>query len=139
MVKRPAGKNIISPEARPPREGALGRKASTIIESWHQSYHAGRVMYLSATGAQVKNQFFASLDRFRSRPALAIYTWLETELRNPHGGRATEVSGNIEGIHDQFESPASLLVDEAKSIRDEVLQTLERCSTTFHNLPPLHV
>jgi hypothetical protein len=94
-----------------------------------------RIMYLSSTGNQVRNQFFAALDRFRTRPALSGYTWLETELRSPNGGflfgRATDVSGNIEGIHDQFESPAALLVDEAKSIRDDVLQTLERCSTTY--------
>jgi phage terminase large subunit len=92
-------------------------------------------MYLSATSAQVKNQFFASLDRFRSRPALAGWTWLETEVRNPHGGflfgRATDTSGNIEGLHDQPDSPAAILVDEAKSIRDEVLDALERCHTTF--------
>ena len=46
-------------------------------------------------------------------------------------GRASDVSGNIEGIHDQFESPAALLVDEAKSIRDEILDALERCHTSF--------
>src|SRR5260370_14653865 len=93
-----------------------------------------RLMYLSATGAQVKNQFFASLERFRSRPALAACTWLETEVRNPHGGflfgRATDTSGNIEGLHDQPESPAAILVDEAKSIRDQILDALERSSTT---------
>src|SRR5260370_41489438 len=33
-------------------------------------------MYLSSTSAQAKNQFFASLDRFRSPPALAASTWL---------------------------------------------------------------
>jgi hypothetical protein len=92
-------------------------------------------MYLSATSAQVKNQLFASLERFRSRPALAGWTWLETEVRNPHGGflfgRATDASGNIEGLHDQPDSPAAILVDEAKSIRDEVLDALERCHTTF--------
>jgi phage terminase large subunit len=99
------------------------------------SYPRARLMYLSATSAQVKNQFFASLDRFRSRPALAGWTWLETEVRNPHGGflfgRATDTSGNIEGLHDQPDSPAAILVDEAKSIRDEVLDALERCHTTF--------
>jgi phage terminase large subunit len=99
------------------------------------SFPRARLMYLSATSAQVKNQFFASLDRFRSRPALAGWTWLETEVRNPHGGflfgRATDTSGNIEGLHDQPDSPAAILVDEAKSIRDEVLDALERCHTTF--------
>src|SRR5258708_35026651 len=99
------------------------------------SYPRARLMYLSATSAQVKNQFFASLDRFRHRPAFAGWTWLETEVRNPHGGflfgRATDTSGNIEGLHDQPDSPAAILVDEAKSIRDEVLDALERCSTSY--------
>jgi Bacterial regulatory helix-turn-helix protein, lysR family len=35
-----------------------------------------------AGSAQVKNQFFASLSRFRSRPAFTGWTWLETEVRN---------------------------------------------------------
>jgi hypothetical protein len=94
-----------------------------------------RVMYLSATGAQVKNQFFAALNRFRFRPAFAGWTWLETEVRNREGGflfgRATDTGGNIEGIHDQADSPAALLVDECKSIHDDVLEALERCSTSY--------
>jgi hypothetical protein len=92
-------------------------------------------MYLSATGAQVRNQFFASLNRFSNRPAFAGWSWLETEVRTPRGGflfgRATDAGGNIEGLHDQPDSPAALLCDEAKSIRDEVLDALERCSTKF--------
>jgi hypothetical protein len=67
--------------------------------------------------------------------ALAGWNWLETELRTPHGGflfgRATDTGGNIEGLHDQPDSPAGLLVDEAKSIRPEVLDALSRCHTTF--------
>jgi hypothetical protein len=92
-------------------------------------------MYISATGHQVKNQFFSSLNRFNHRPAFAGWTWLETELRTPAGGfmfgRATDTGGNIEGLHDQPDSPAGLLVDEAKSIRPEVLDALDRCHTTF--------
>jgi hypothetical protein len=99
------------------------------------NFPRARLMYLSATSAQVKNQFFASLERFRSRPAFAGWTWLETEVRNPHGGflfgRATDTSGNIEGLHDLPNSPAAILVDEAKSIRDEILDALERCHTSY--------
>ena len=99
------------------------------------SFPRSRLMYLSATGHQVKNQFFSSLNRFSHRPALAGWNWLETELRTPHGGflfgRATDTGGNIEGLHDQPDSPAGLLVDEAKSIRPEVLDALSRCHTTF--------
>src|SRR5260370_41571937 len=45
------------------------------------SFPRARLMYLSATSAQVKNQFFASLSRFRHRPAFTGWTWLETEVR----------------------------------------------------------
>jgi phage terminase large subunit len=90
-----------------------------------------RLMYLSATGAQVKNQFFASISRFASRPAFAAWKWLETEVRTPQGGflfgRATDTGGHIEGLHSQIDSPAALLVDEAKSIGDDVLDALSRC------------
>ena len=95
------------------------------------NFPRARLLYISATGAQVKQQFFASLDRFRSRPALTGWMFLETELRNPFGGflfgRATDTGGHIEGIHNQVDSPASLLVDEAKSISPEVLDALDRC------------
>jgi len=92
-------------------------------------------MYLSATSAQVKNQFFSSLRRFQSRPAFTNWTWLETEVRTPLSGllfgRATDTGGNIEGVHNQVDSPAALLVDECKSIHDDVLDALSRCHTQF--------
>jgi len=98
------------------------------------SFPRDRLMYISATGHQVKNQFFASLDRFRHRPALAGWSWLETEVRNPHGGflfgRATDTGGHLEGIHNQVDSPAALLVDECKSISDNVLDALDRCTVS---------
>src|SRR5260221_3722472 len=66
------------------------------------SFPRARLMYLSATSAQVKNQFFASLERFRHRPAFAGWTWLETEVRNSHGGvlfaPRTHTSSHIEQI-----------------------------------------
>src|SRR5258708_22981896 len=68
------------------------------------SFPRARLMYLSATSAQVKNQFFASLERFRYRPAFAGWTSLETEVLNPPCGfpfvPATDPSGHIEWIHD---------------------------------------
>jgi hypothetical protein len=65
----------------------------------------------------------------------AGWEWPESEARTASGGflfgRASDASGYIEGIHDQYASPAGLLIDEAKSIRDEVLDTLSRCHVTF--------
>jgi hypothetical protein len=92
-------------------------------------------MYMSATYDQVVNQFFAGLKRFADHRYFAGWQWLEAELRTREGGflfgRASDVGGHIEGIHDQAGSPAGLLIDEAKTIRTEIFDTLERCHVTF--------
>jgi phage terminase large subunit len=94
-----------------------------------------RLMYMSATFDQIVNQFFAGLKRFALHRYFAGWQRLESELRTSAGGflfgRASDVGGNIEGIHDQVASPAALLVDEAKSIEEGVLETLSRCHVTF--------
>ena len=46
-------------------------------------------------------------------------------------GRASDVGGYIEGIHNQVGSPAGLLIDEAKTLKADILDTLERCHVTF--------
>jgi hypothetical protein len=46
-------------------------------------------------------------------------------------GRATDASGHIEGIHNQVGSRASLLIDEAKTVDESVLDTFDRCTTDF--------
>jgi hypothetical protein len=99
------------------------------------NFPRSRLMYMSATWLQVTNQFFAGLERFRGHRLFAGWQWLESEIRTPAGGfcfgRSSDVAGFVEGIHDQHGSPAGLLIDEAKSIRDDILDTLERCHTTF--------
>jgi hypothetical protein len=99
------------------------------------NFPKSRLMYMSATWLQVTNQFFASFERFREHKFFSGWQWLESEVRTPAGGflfgRSSDVAGFVEGIHDQHQSPAGLLIDEAKSIRDDILDTLERCHTTF--------
>jgi hypothetical protein len=94
-----------------------------------------RMVYLSATHKQVKEQFFANLFRFRFHQAFAGWTWNETELRTPQGGyitgRSTDTSGNIEGYHARPDSPVAILVDEAKSVSEEIFEALSRCTATF--------
>jgi len=94
-----------------------------------------RLMYMWSTWLQVTNQFFASLARFQTHRLFAGWQWLESEVRTASSsflfGRSSDVAGFVEGIHDQHGSPAGLLIDEAKSIPDDILDTLERCHTTF--------
>jgi hypothetical protein len=96
---------------------------------------------LSATGSQVEKQFFAALTRFRHVPAFASWNWLSAEVRTHAGGflfgRATDPGGNIEGIHDQVGSPASLLIDEAKTWT-RMFWTRSRCTTSFRLFHVLH-
>jgi len=108
----------------------------TVAALWTlYNFPRARLMYMSATWLQVTNQFFAGLEWFREHRMFAGWQWLESEVGTPSGGflygRASDVAFFVEGIHDQHGSPAGLLIDEAKSIRDEILDTLERCHTTF--------
>ena len=87
-----------------------------------------RLMYLSATGDQVENQFFISLERFRSRPAFVGWTWLETAVRNPHGGflfgRATDTGATSKAYtSNQIRPPVCSLM--------EVNQSDPKCSMRF--------
>jgi hypothetical protein len=99
------------------------------------NFRTARLMYMSATYDQVVNQFFAGLSRLATHPYFAGWQWLESAVRTASGGflfgRASDVGGHIEGIHDQTGSAAGLLIDEAKTIRSEIFDTLERCHTTF--------
>jgi hypothetical protein len=102
------------------------------------NFPTARLMFMSSTHTQVAHQFFPGFDRFRSHKFFSGWQWLESEVRTPAGGfcfgRSSDVAGFVEGIHDQHGSPAGLLIDEAKSIRDDILDTFERCHTTFRLL-----
>ena len=92
-------------------------------------YPRARVMYLSATGAQVKNQFFASLQRFQGRPAFAGWKWLETEGQDAERGVLIRQKRRIRVVTSRefmtnLTVAAAIIVDEAKSIRDDVLDAL---------------
>jgi hypothetical protein len=99
------------------------------------NFPRARILYISATFPQVRNQYFQSVKRLSDHPMFSSWEWLETEIRHPDGGiifgRSTGEGGRIEGIHDEPGSPACLLVDEAKTIADDVMDALSRCTTTF--------
>jgi hypothetical protein len=100
------------------------------------SFPKARIVYLSATHEQVKEQFFVQpFSRFRLHQAFAGWTWNETELRTAQGGyitgRSTDTSGNIEGYHARSGSPVAILVDVAKSVSEEIFEALSRCTATF--------
>jgi phage terminase large subunit len=98
-------------------------------------YPRARVQYITASGDQLKHQFFSYIRKYADRRAFAGWSWLEVEVRNTSSGilwgRSTDSGGRIEGLHDEVDSPASLLVDEAKSILPEIADALERCNASY--------
>src|SRR5712664_3159669 len=50
------------------------------------SFPRARVQYITASGDQLKHQFFSYIRRFADRPAFKDWQWLEVEVRNKSGG-----------------------------------------------------
>jgi phage terminase large subunit len=116
-----------------------GGKTSTVFPAaalWVlYNWPKARIVYLSSTFKQVREQFFANMTRFRYQPAFAGWTWLDTEIRSSAGGyitgRASDVGGNVEGYHCRADSPVGILVDEGKSVDEEIFEALSRCTATY--------
>jgi phage terminase large subunit len=99
------------------------------------TFPKAQIVYLSASNAQVTRQFFPNLHNYADRPAFKGWRFLENEVRSPEGGfimgRATDSGSTVEGLHSKPGAPAALLVDEAKSIPEDVHNALERCRVTY--------
>jgi phage terminase large subunit len=116
-----------------------GGKTSTVYPAaalWClYSWPKARIVYLSSTFKQVREQFFSNLTRFRYQQAFAGWTWLDTEIRTPQGGyitgKSSDTGGHVEGHHSRPDSPAAILVDEAKSVDEEIFEALSRCTATY--------
>jgi len=115
-------------KAGDPTAAACGNKCGVLFpvtSLWTlYNFPRARVMYVSAIFDQVRNQFFSGVKRFASHRLFAGWSFLDTEIRTPAGGmlwgRSTAEGGHVEGIHNDGDSPAALLVDECKSVSDEV-------------------
>jgi hypothetical protein len=85
------------------------------------THERARVQYITASGDQLKHQFFSYIRKYADRRAFAGWQWLEVEVRNTSSGmlwgRATDSGGRIEGLHDEVDSPASLLVPKEARFR----------------------
>jgi hypothetical protein len=98
------------------------------------NFPTARLMNMRATYDQVVNQFFSGLSRLATHRYFAGWQWLESEVRTASGGflfgRASDVGGHIEGIHDQAGSVAGLLIDEAKRFGAKLITGQRRASLT---------
>lgn len=91
------------------------------------------VVITSATYRAVKDQIFAALHSEPIRPT--SWAFNDTEITTPQGGRilgfSTDRGGRFEGFHEHPDRPLAIILDEAKSIRDDIFVAADRCQPTF--------
>jgi len=99
------------------------------------NFPRARVMYVTASGDQLRHQFFSYIRKYADHPMFKGWSWLDCETRTPMVGflfgRSSDSGGRVEGLHDEPDSPAVILVDECKSVLPEIADTLLRCNAMF--------
>lgn len=109
---------------------------------WWLFYHPrGRVVITSKSDLQLSEQTIPSLDKHWPK-----FGWKEPvkspryELTTPTGGKliafVTNAASRVEGWHkeDDINGPLLLIVNEAKSVDEDIFQALDRCTPNAYML-----
>lgn len=105
---------------------------------WLYRYPKGRAVVTSGSWAQIKTQLWPNLKMYEHTFSY-LFGWkfgsIDT-ISTPQGGfiRAisTDDSGRAEGYHQNLAagSPLLLMVDEAKSVKEDIFNAFNRCTPT---------
>lgn len=91
------------------------------------------VVITSATARAVRTQVFAALKRHQAK--FPAWNWKDTEVEDGHGGRiigfATDSGAKFEGFHVQPDCPLMIIIDEAKTVDDDIFVARDRCNPTY--------
>lgn len=91
------------------------------------------VVLTSATFRAVRTQIFAALEQDKDK--FAHWTWKDTEIEDGHGGRilgfSTDSGAKFEGFHADVDRPLLIVLDEGKSIADDIYEAADRCNPTM--------
>jgi hypothetical protein len=95
-------------------------------------YPGATIVLTSASFRQVRDQVFAALKTHT--PRFTGWSVKETAIETPEGGRivgfATDSGGRFEGFHAYPDRPLLVIVDEAKTVDDEIFVAIDRCQPT---------
>jgi hypothetical protein len=90
------------------------------------------IVLTSATFRQVRDQVFAALKQHSA--LFPGWKWHETSIETPQGGRivgfSTDSGGKFEGFHAYPDRPLLIIVDEAKTLDDDIFIAIDRCQPT---------
>jgi len=116
-----------------------GGKTARVIAGailWHLAlFPQGRIVSTSGSFRQVKDQLVPALHTYRSRfPRFKFFQSPRVETEHVNGfweGFSTNDAGKFEGHHEDGPMrPLMIIVDEAKTVSDEIFQAVERCKPT---------
>lgn len=118
--------------ATPNGSGKSAVVIPTLILGWLALYPRGRVVMTTADGKQLDGQVMPALKSHRSK--FDGWKFLEREISTPTGGQfvafTTDQAGRAEGWHklDDLEGPLLIIVDEAKSVPEDIFSAIDRCT-----------
>lgn len=135
-VLRALGASGCAVSFRSCNEGGKTTRVICAAILWHlAAYPAGRVISTSGSFRQIKDQLVPALHSYQS--LFPTWTFLRTpriETGNPKRyweGYSTNEGGKFEGHHAGGpDEPLMIIVDEAKTVKDDIFQAIERCKPT---------
>lgn len=123
--------SIVTPNG----SGKDDRIIPTAAYWWTSLHKRGKVVITSKSDLQLQQQTIPGLERHRHKFQYAdpIHS-PRYELTTPTGGKiiafVTNLASRVEGWHkeDDIDGPLLLIVNEAKSVEDEIFIALDRCT-----------
>ena len=116
-------------------EGGKTKRVICAAVLWHLTmFPKGQIISTSGSYRQIKDQLLPSLHAYSNR--FPQWTFLhtpriETESVNCFWeGFSTNDAGKFEGHHADTDAPLMIIVDEAKTVKDDIFQAIERCKPT---------
>ena len=110
--------------------GKTDRLVAVLILWFLYTYPKGKVVFTSGSYRQLSNQLWPSVKKHRDK--FPEWTFLSDEIRTPQGGFAlgfsTDDAGRAEGWHGDPDAPLFLIIDEAKTVPDQIFEAFDRCT-----------
>lgn len=120
--------------ARTPNEAGKTSVVIAALALWclHE-YPGSTVVITSATARAVRTQVFAALEHHKEK--FPGWHWKDTEIEDNHGGRilgfATDSGAKFEGFHAHPDRPLLIIIDEAKTVQDDIFVAADRCNPSM--------
>lgn len=114
----------------PNGSGKTQRIVAVSALRWLNRHPLGRVIITSADGKQIDSQLMVALREHRAK--FPAWDFQSRMVKRPEGGFimafTTDEPSKAEGHHASLKSPLLIIIDEAKSVDEEIFKAFDRCT-----------